>query len=230
MKKILSVAIATLMLVGSVFAIDFSVDGNFAVPLDFTKSETHSSSSILGVTTNYDRTTNNKEFGLGGDLGLKAMLTKTFGVKVDLGLYFPQSVTSKTTTVTKVGSSTTTSNPDPTETKYSDIYDSYTSFNLFVGPAIRLANKKAYAFCVTPGFSVDWRTAKYTVGDTPKTSKTTTLGFGAELDARFNITSHFYLNAACPFVFQFKTIYDDDSEADAKGFYMVPKIGVGYRF
>lgn len=227
MKKILSVAIATFMLVGSVFAIDFSVDGNFAVPLDFTKKE--GSANLYDVFSS-DSTTNYTEVGIGGDIGLKAMLTKTLGLKVDLGLYFPQSQSWKTTTTTTnvlTGSNTKTTDGKNT---YSDIYDSYTSFNLFVGPAIRLANKKAYAFCVTPGFSVDWRTAKKTVNNNTTTYKTTTLGFGAEVDARFNITSHFYLNAACPFIFQFKTIYDDDSEADAKGFYMVPKIGVGYRF
>lgn len=226
MKKILSVAIATLMFVGSIFAIDFSVDGNFAIPLDFTKAE----STVKVNDSNYTTTTiNYKEVGFGGDIGLKAMLTKMFGVKVDLGLYFPQSQNWKSTTdVVLLGKTTTSS--DSGKTTYSDTYDSFTSFNLFVGPAIRLANKKSYAFCVTPGFSFDWRTAKYTVGDTTKTSKTTTLGFGAELDARFNITSHVYLNAACPFVFQFKTIYDDNTEEEAKGFYMVPKIGIGYRF
>lgn len=226
MKKILSVAIATLMLAGSVFAIDFSVDGNFAVPLDFTKTE----STVKVNDSNYTTTTiNYKEVGIGGDIGLKAMLTKTFGLKVDLGLYFPQSQNwNSTTDAVFLGRKTTST--DSGKTTYSDGYDSYTSFNLFVGPAIRLANKKSYAFCVTPGFSVDWRTEKYTVGNSTTTYKTTTLGFGAEVDARFNITRHLYLNAACPFIFQFKTIYDDDSEAETKGFYMVPKIGVGYRF
>lgn len=224
MKKILSVAVATLMFVGSIFAIDFSVDGNFAIPLDFAKTETNNEVPYIKSTI----TTNSQEVSFGGDIGVKAMLTKMFGVKVDLGLYFPNKKSSKTTTVTTFGNNTTKTEADG-EIVYADIYDSFTSFNLFVGPAIRLANKKSYAFCVTPGFSFDWRTAKYTVGNNSTSIKTTTLGFGAEIDARYNITKNIYLNAACPFIYQFKVISEND-ESKINAFYIVPKIGLGYRF
>lgn len=229
MKKNLSVIIATLMLAGSVFAIDFSVDGNFAIPLDFAKTETKSENTVLSVKTTYNRTTNYQEVGFGGDVGIKAMLTKNFGLKLDLGLYFPNSQSWKTTTVSTVNKNSNTTNSDG-KYVYSDMYDSFTSFNLFVGPAIRLSNKKSYAICVTPGFSFDWRTAKVTVGNNSTTNKTTVLGFGAEFDARYNITKNIYLNAACPIIYQFKEINSNNDETKINALYVVPKIGVGYRF
>lgn len=224
MKKILSVAAAAFMLVGSIFAIDFSVDGNFAIPLDFAKdTKTIVESSILGTKSTV--TKNSQEVGFGGDVGIKAMLTKNFGLKLDLGLYFPNSQSWKTTTTLNNSS---TINDE--KYVYSDIYDSYTSFNLFVGPAIRLSNKKSYAICVTPGFSFDWRTAKVTSGDKTTTDKTTVLGFGAEFDARYNITKNIYLNAACPIIYQFKKINSNNDETKINALYVVPKIGLGYRF
>lgn len=227
MKKILSVAAATFLLVGSIFAIDFSVDGNFAIPLDFAKTETKSESSL----GSYNSTTNYQEVGFGGDVGIKAMLTKNFGLKLDLGLYFPNSQSWKTTKTTfSTITNTSTTTPSNGKYVYSDIYDSYTSFNLFVGPAIRLSNKKSYAICVTPGFSFDWRTSKVTSGDTTTTNKTTVLGFGAELDARYNITKNIYLNAACPIIYQFKEINSNNDETKINALYVVPKIGLGYRF
>lgn len=229
MKKNLSVIIATLMLAGSVFAIDFSVDGNFAIPLDFAKTETKSENTVWGVKTTYNRTTNYQEVGFGGDVGIKAMLTKNFCLKLDLGLYFPNSQSWKTTTVSTVNKTSNTTNSDG-KYVYSDMYDSFTSFNLFVGPAIRLSNKKSYAICVTPGFSFDWRTAKVTSGETTTTNKTTVLGFGAEFDARYNITKNIYLNAACPIIYQFKEINSNNDETKINALYVVPKIGLGYRF
>lgn len=229
MKKNLSVIIATLMLAGSVFAIDFSVDGNFAIPLDFAKTETKSENTVFGVKTTYNHTTNYQEVGFGGDVGIKAMLTKNFGLKLDLGLYFPNSQSWKTTTVFTANKNSNTTNSDG-KYVYSDMYDSFTSFNLFVGPAIRLSNKKSYAICVTPGFSFDWRTEKVTSGETTTTNKTTVLGFGAEFDARYNITKNIYLNAACPIIYQFKEINSNNDETKINALYVVPKIGVGYRF
>lgn len=224
MKKILSVAVAAFMLVGSIFAIDFSVDGNFAIPLDFAKeTKTVVDSSVFGAKSTI--TTNSQEVGFGGDVGIKAMLTKNFGLKLDLGLYFPNSQSYKITTTLN-----NTSLDDSGKYVYSDMYDSYTSFNLFVGPAIRLSNKKAYAICVTPGFSFDWRTAKVTSGDKTTTNKKTVLGFGAEFDARYNITKNIYLNAACPIIYQFKEINSNNDETKINAFYVVPKIGLGYRF
>lgn len=224
MKKILSVAVAVFMLVGSIFAIDFSVDGNFAIPLDFAKeTKTVVESSILGTKSTI--TTNSQEVGFGGDVGIKAMLTKNFGLKLDLGFYFPNSQSYKITTTLN-----NSSRDDSGKYVYSDRYDSFTSFNLFVGPAIRLSNKKSYAICVTPGFSFDWRTSKVTSGETTTTNKTTVLGFGAEFDARYNITKNIYLNAACPIIYQFKEINSNNDETKINALYVVPKIGLGYRF
>ena len=41
MKKLLGAAVLAVMFVGSAFAIDFSVDANFAVPFNFTSSTTN---------------------------------------------------------------------------------------------------------------------------------------------------------------------------------------------
>lgn len=227
MKKLLGAAVLAVMFVGSAFAIDFSVDANFAVPFNFTSS-----------TTNFDLDEKNythtksvrKEMGLGADVGLKAMLTRTFGLKVDLGLYFPQSATTTTTTKSSAFGNVTTVGPNSSSVKYSDLYDSYTSFNLFAGPAIRFKKSSAYDLCVTPGFSVDVRKSTVGSGDSATSDKLTYLGFGAELDARYNINKNFYVSAACPLIYQFKVIDANNKEYEAHGLYIVPKIGLGYRF
>ena len=209
MKKLFGAAVLAVMFVGSAFAIDFSVDANFAVPFNFTSSTTN----IDVDKKNYTHTKSViKEMGLGADVGLKAMLTRTFGLKVDLGLYFPQSATTTTTTTTKssVLGNVTTVGPNSSSVKYSDLYDSYTSFNLFAGPAIRFKKSSAYDLCVTPGFSVDVRKSTVGSGDSAKSDKLTYLGFGAELDARYNINKNFYVSAACPLIYQFKVIDAND--------------------
>lgn len=227
MKKLFGAAVLAVMFVGSAFAIDFSVDANFAVPFNFTSSTTN----IDLDEKNYTHTKSvRKEMELGADVGLKAMLTRTFGLKVDLGLYFPQSATKTTTTKTSVGGNVTTTEPNSSSVKYSDLYDSYTSFNLFAGPAIRFKKSSAYDLCVTPGFSVDIRKNTVGSGDSAKSDKLTYLGFGAELDARYNINKNFYVSAACPLIYQFKVIDANNKEYEAHGLYIVPKIGVGYRF
>ncbi len=227
MKKLFGAAVLAVMFVGSAFAIDFSVDANFAVPFNFTSSTTN----IDVDKKNFTHTKSvRKEMGLGADVGLKAMLTRTFGLKVDLGLYFPQSATKTTTTKTSVGGNVTTTEPNSSSVKYSDLYDSYTSFNLFAGPAIRFKKSSAYDLCVTPGFSVDIRKNTVGSGDSAKSDKLTYLGFGAELDARYNINKNFYVSAACPLIYQFKVIDANNKEYEAHGLYIVPKIGLGYRF
>ena len=227
MKKLFGAAVLAVMFVGSAFAIDFSVDANFAVPFNFTSSTTN----IDLDEKNYTHTKSViKEMGLGADVGLKAMLTRTFGLKVDLGLYFPQSATTTTTTKSSVLGNVTTVGPNSSSVKYSDLYDSYTSFNLFAGPAIRFKKSSAYDLCVTPGFSVDVRKSTVGSGDSAKSDKLTYLGFGAELDARYNINKNFYVSAACPLIYQFKVIDANNKEYEAHGLYIVPKIGVGYRF
>ncbi|MCR5285829.1 MAG: hypothetical protein K6D95_09540 [Treponema sp.] len=171
----------------------------------------------MGVKTSY--VAHNTELGLGGDIGVQAMFTKNFGVRADLGLYFPQSVSTKTTTT--VGNTVTTGS---SKTNYSDLYDSFTSFNLFVGPAINISSSKTYTLYVVPGMSFDWRSAKS--GDS--VSKVTYLGAGAAINAQFKVNKKLYLNANCPVIFQFKTIYSDGTEKDTKGLYVVPSVGLGY--
>lgn len=227
MKKLFGAAVLAVMFVGSAFAIDFSVDANFAVPFNFTSSTTNI--DVDKKTFTHTKSVI-KEMGLGADVGLKAMLTRTFGLKVDLGLYFPQSATTTTTTKSSGLGNVTTVGPNSSSVKYSDLYDSYTSFNLFAGPAIRFKKSSAYDLCVTPGFSVDIRKSTVGSGDSATSDKLTYLGFGAELDARYNINKNFYVSAACPLIYQFKVIDANDKEYEAHGLYIVPKIGVGYRF
>lgn len=226
MKKLFGAAVLAVMF-GSAFAIDFSVDANFAVPFNFTSSNTNVD---FGGNSYIHTKSVIKEMGLGADVGLKAMLTRTFGLKVDLGLYFPQSATTTTTTKSSVGGTVTTTEPKVSSVKYSDLYDSYTSFNLFAGPAIRFKKSSAYDLCVTPGFSVDIRKNTVGSGDSATSDKLTYLGFGAELDARYNINKNFYVSAACPLIYQFKVIDANNKEYEAHVLYIVPKIGLGYRF
>jgi len=226
MKKLLSAAVAAIVLVGSAFAIDLSVDANFALPLDFTSSNYN----VDVNEKNYTHTkTVSRDSGIGADIGVKAMLTDMFGVKADVGLYFPQSLTTTVTNTTSVLGKVTTVGPNESTMKYADIYDSYSSFNIFAGPAIRAVKAKGYEICVTPGLSVDMRKATVGTGDQAQSSTMTYLGFGAELDARVKLNKHVYINAACPFIYQFKVIDSSNNEYEAKGFYVVPKIGVGYK-
>ena len=215
MKKILTGLLSAFLLLGSAYAVDLSFDANFALPLDFTKSSW--SETVFGVKTSY--VAHNTEIGLGGDIGVQAMFTKQFGLRADLGLFFPQSVSTKTTTT--VSNTVTTGS---SKTNYSDLYDSFTSFNLFVGPAINISSSKSYNLYVVPGMSFDWRTAKS--GDT--VTKVTFLGAGAAINAQFKVNKNLYLNANCPVIFQFKAIYSDGTEKDTKGLYVVPSVGLGY--
>lgn len=214
MKKILTGLLSAFLLLGSAYAVDLSFDANFALPLDFTKS---SWTDPYFGTISY--VTHDTELGLGGDIGVQAMFTKQFGLRADLGLFFPQSVSTKTTKT--AGNTVTTTN---SKTNYSDLYDSFTSFNLFVGPAINISSSKSYALYVVPGMSFDWRTAKS--GDT--VTKITYLGAGAAINAQFKVNKNLYLNANCPVIFQFKTIYSDGTRKDTKGLYVVPSVGLGY--
>ena len=214
MKKILTGLLSAFLLFGSAYAVDLSFDANFALPLDFTKS---SWTDPYFGTISY--VTHDTELGLGGDIGVQAMFTKQFGLRADLGLYFPQSVSTKTTTT--VSNTVTTGS---SKTNYSDLYDSFTSFNLFVGPAINISSSKSYNLYVVPGMSFDWRTAKS--GDT--VTKVTFLGAGAAINAQFKVNKNLYLNANCPVIFQFKAIYSDGTEKDTKGLYVVPSVGLGY--
>lgn len=222
MKKLLTGLLSAFLLLGSAYAVDLSFDANFALPLDFTKSTWDATAEDL-YTHNY--VAHYTELGLGGDIGIQAMFTKQLGVRVDLGLFFPQFQSYKKTdsyTIPMLG--TTHTSTSSGKDIYSDDYDSFTSFNLFVGPAINISSSKTYTLYVVPGMSFDWRTRKS--GDT--VTKITYLGAGAAINAQFKVNKKLYLNANCPVIFQFKTIYSDGTEKDTKGLYVVPSVGLGY--
>lgn len=227
MKKIITLVLSAFIFASSTFAVDLSADFNLALPLDFTTSKLN----VDVNENNYTHTTaKSTESGFGADVGFKAMVTDMFGVKVNLGFYMPKKVKSTTTTVTKILGKENTVTGDPVTTVYSDIYDSFTSFNVFVGPAICVQNKKSYAITVTPGLSIDMRTASVKAGNQTKSVKYQYWGFGAEVDANYALTKKLYLNFSCPAVYQFKVVDSEDKETERKGFYVVPKIGVGYNF
>lgn len=71
MKKLLGAAVLAVMFVGSAFAIDFSVDANFAVPFNFTSSTTNF--DVDKKTYTHTKSVI-KEMGLGADVGLKQCL------------------------------------------------------------------------------------------------------------------------------------------------------------
>ena len=113
MKKLLTAVLAAFVFMGSAFAIDFTADLNFKVPMDAWSEKTGPNNiPFIGeVTSHYDYFT----YGLGFDLRGQAMITKQFGFGVDFGMNFPQSLSSTVRTSTKkdgktkfVGTSTLT--------------------------------------------------------------------------------------------------------------------------
>lgn len=221
MKKLLSAAVAAVMLVGSAFAIDLCVDANFALPVSYSveKSQTTFLGNTIAVITTIE------EGGFGGDIGFSAMLTNSIGVKAELGLYSPHNAT--VTLKSIIGDNKT--DFDPVEINYSDVYDSYTSFNLFVGPTLGLNAHGAITAYLTPGLNIDFRKAVAKGSDTVALNQKL-IGIGAELDGRLNLSKFLYINAACPVIYNFKVIDSNNKEYKASGLYVVPKIGVGVRF
>lgn len=224
MKKLLATIVAFLALAGSAFAIDLSADINFGVPMSFTSSNTEF--EIIG--THYSISSKNKETSLGANAGVTAMLTDMFGARLDLGYFVPQSMT--TTTTTKIGSN----NPSTTTTKTDYEDTTRSSFNVFVGPAINVYSKKNLVVYVNPGFNFDYRS--YTVTTGSGESKTTTkytntyYGAGAEVQAKYKLNKNLAVNFNCPVIYNFKVIDSQDNEAETKGWYLIPMLGISYNF
>lgn len=220
MKKLLSVAVAALSLAGALFAVDFSIDGNFSVPLNF-------SSESINVDVNANNYTHTKtkytEIGFGADVGLKAMFTKKIGAKVDLGFYFPNTQNSETTTVSALFGTVTSTGPTKGSVSLSNISD----FTIFAGPAIVVDSSKKGSICVTPGVSFDFRTTTTGSGDSAVKNTVTYVGVGAEVDAKYNLSKKVYLNAACPVIYKFNAIDSNNNERSIQGLFVAPKVGIG---
>ncbi len=225
MKKILSVILTLLVGSTAVFAIENSLDVNFAAPIivSVTKGD---SLSALGYSTTSETTTVLNGFGV--NINDTVMLTRNLGARVGAGFLWPSQANSstKTTTTKTSGTNIDTSN---SSVSYSDYYDSCFNFNLFAGVAIRPLMKKNYQLLITPGADFSWVNAKAKSSDSSTTDFK--FGLGVDFTFEFNVYKKFYANVSLPCVYQFVQSTDGKSNDDFKGcFRMMPQIGVGYRF
>ena len=226
MKKLLSVLAVLSVMCGSVFAIGLTIDGNFAVP--FTMGSYTTLDSKLNDSNYITSTTKTVERGIGGDVGVTVLLSKYIGVKADVGLFFPQSLTANTKTTTVVGGNATTKETSTT-TEYKSDTSSTIDFNLFVGPYIAVKSAKKYTISVVPGFSLISRTTTVKSGDSSNKTNTQTYGFGAELGAVYKITKNISANFTCPVIYQFQA-KSGDTTKDIKNLNVTPMAGICWKF
>ncbi len=224
MKKILSVILTLLVGSSAVFAIENSLDVNFAAPIiigtDRRETKIVGSSSVTDITKVLN--------GFGLNINDTVMLTRNLGARLGAGFLWPSQINTSSKTTTTVSSSTTTSSSSST-TSYSDSYDSIFNFNLFAGVAIRPLMKKNYQFLITPGADFSWVNAKAKGADSSTTDFK--FGLGVDFSFEFNVYKKFYANVSLPCVYQFVQSTDGKTNDDFKGcFRMMPQIGVGYRF
>jgi hypothetical protein len=218
MKKILSVILTLLVGSTAVFAIENSLDVNFAAPIII--SSNSSTNDILNQKTQSTAVMN----GFGVNINDTVMLTRNLGARVGAGFLWPSQINA-TSSVTIAGKTTTSSG----SSSYSDSCDSIFNFNLFAGVAIRPLMKKNYQLLITPGADFSWVNEKAKSSDSSTTDFK--FGLGVDFTFEFNVYKKFYANVSLPCVYQFVQSTDGKSNDDFKGcFRMMPQIGVGYRF
>ena len=224
MKKILSVILTLLVGSTAVFAIENSLDVNFAAPIII---RTDRDETVIGNQSSVTDTTNVLN-GFGVNINDTVMLTRNLGARVGAGFLWPSQINwSSKNTTTILGTTTTTSNSG--SSSYSDSCDSIFNFNLFAGVAIRPLMKKNYQLLITPGADFSWVNAKAKSSDSSTTDFK--FGLGVDFTFEFNVYKKFYANVSLPCVYQFVQSTDGKSNDDFKGcFRMMPQIGVGYRF
>lgn len=224
MKKILSVILTLLVGSTAVFAIENSLDVNFAAPIIIS---TNKSETVMVNQSSVTETTNVLN-GFGVNINDTVMLTRNLGARVGAGFLWPsQANWSSKNTTTLLGTTTTTSSSG--SDSYSDYYDSCFNFNLFAGVAIRPLMKKNYQLLITPGADFSWVNAKAKSSDSSTTDFK--FGLGVDFTFEFNVYKKFYANVSLPCVYQFVQSTDGKSNDKFKGcFRMMPQIGVGYRF
>ncbi|MCQ2586485.1 MAG: outer membrane beta-barrel protein [Treponema sp.] len=222
MKKLLSAVMSVLLFAGSAFALNFSADGNFTIPMN-AWYDTWEVSNVIKTTTK------NLDYGFGFDAGGQAMLTNQFGARVAFGFSWPQGDNWTNNTTNSFTNSTTTTSGT---TKYNSDNTSLFAINLFVGPVINIKNTKKYVIYVNPGFYMQTRIKTVTQSDNSKTTTSTSdFGLGAEIDARYDITRKCYVRASCPLIWTFSSKDNSSgSTHDVQKFSFAPHFGVGYKF
>jgi hypothetical protein len=224
MKKILSVILTLLVGSTAVFAIENSLDVNFAAPIIIS---TNRSETVIGNQSSVTDTTNVLN-GFGVNINDTVMLTRNLGARVGAGFLWPSQANWSSKNTTTILGTTTTSSSSGSDS-YSDYYDSCFNFNLFAGVAIRPLMKKNYQLLITPGADFSWVNAKAKSADSSSTDFK--FGLGVDFTFEFNVYKKFYANVSLPCVYQFVQSTDGKSNDDFKGcFRMMPQIGVGYRF
>lgn len=217
MKKIIAAVAAALVFAGSLFAVNFTVDGSYTLPMN---SWTSTSSSTY---TNYKE--KHFEFGMGFDVGADVMLNNQIGLRVAMGMAFP--MTDQWSWSGKVGSF---SSGSEVTTTYSDSYNFYNCFNLFFGTTVNVYNKKAFNIFVTPGILMQAYNASSGSGDSKTTYNWQNWGFGIDLEARYKVDKNIYLRLGCPLAYMFSNQDLSGKSISVTKFSFAPHFGVGYKF
>lgn len=215
MKKTLAVILALFVGASSVFAVENSLDVNFAVPL--LTSSTTSSITLFGNTTTTKTSTTSTAFGF--DISDQFMVSRLLGVKAEVGFAWPSSWS----TTIKTSSSNGNNSTNKTSGSYNNCFD----INGFIGLALRPYYKKNMAFVVVPGVDLNWY--NYKSGDATYTDFH--FGFGADLAFNYNVNKDFYLTVSCPLIWYVTENNAGTANDNFKGtFQATPKVGLGYRF
>lgn len=216
MKKLIGILTA-LLIAGSVFAVDFSIDAGFDIPMSVWKSEKFTYGSTTEQTTYFTN-------GIGFDIGAQAMFTKEVGVRFEFGYEMPKSQSDKTVVKTRNSKTNRKSS-----FSYPDVYSDFKCLSIFCGAALHAAGNKTAVLYVSPGVVINNYSGTSKV--TGKTGKSIEFGLGADIEGRINITSNLYLKAGFPVYYMIvQKVNGQDADMIIDGFNFTPQIGLGYRF
>lgn len=217
MKKLLVSVITTLTLLGSVFAVEFKVDADFALPIEivnFSQSQTDE-----GTTLKSEMIFSSVPVGL--SVGVDAYFTDLLGASLKANLGFTKTLNTKM----KI------TGMDPVEGSMK--FDSGIASSFFLGAAIRPVNGKFF-FVATPGAILSFVSFKDNESDSKLNINA--FGLGADLQAGYKITDKIAINGGVLATILFAPkmtvdgtkIFDDDVKKI--GFMIEPKVGVSILF
>lgn len=219
MKKLLVSVITTLTLLGSVFAVEFKVDADFALPIEIVNSS--QSQDFLGSTVNTEMIFSSVPVGL--SVGVDAYFTDLLGASLKANLGFTKTLNAKV----KLAGMPLFNNSMKLE------FDSGIASSFFLGAAIRPVNGKFF-FVATPGAILSFVSFKDNENDSK--SNINAFGLGADLQAGYKITDKIAINGGVLATILFApkmttdgaNMFDDDVKKI--GFMIEPKVGVSILF
>lgn len=217
MKKLLVSVITTLTLLGSVFAVEFKVDADFALPIEIVNSS--QSQAFLGSTVN----TVFSSVPVGLSVGVDAYFTDLLGASLKANLGFTKTLNAKV----KLAGIMTVNDPMKLE------FDSGIASSFFLGAAIRPVNGKFF-FVATPGAILSFVSFKDNESDSKLNINA--FGLGADLQAGYKITDKIAINGGvlATILFAPKMTVDGtkiiDDDVKKIGFMIEPKVGVSILF